>query len=603
VHSSDLYSRKNLEFLLFEVLNLDELKKDSYFEHHDKETINFVLDAAAEIAKQVLWPSYMDADRNAPELEEGRVAVHPSVHQFIKSFSDAGFISADFSEAWGGIHLPKTVFAALDHILGSANNSLVMYTGLVRGVGHLIDTFGSEQQKKEFLPSLLSGQYLGTMCLTEPEAGSALSAIKTKAVEQADGTFTISGQKIFISAGDHDVTANIIHLVLARIEGAPAGTKGISLFIVPKLRKGKDGSIIPNDVTSIGIYHKMGQQATPAMHLAFGAEGDCVGFLLGQENQGLPQMFQMMNAARMDVGIGSVNIASAAYQKSLKYARERRQGKRPGVEKSGNDQVPIIKHADVRRLLLSQKSFVEGTLSFLLQCAFMLDLEKIAESTSEKNEIIDLLELLTPAAKAYASERGIISVNEGLQVLGGAGYTRDFPLEQMARDVRIMSIYEGTTAIQSLAILGRQIIGKERKSLDSWFKWVRKDLDKVIPSSETYPYRMKLENQLERFSQVTDHILEIEKTKGLEQSLMDATLYQQAFGILNVAWQWIKQGIVAEAKLGESLSSDDSIFYRSKIQTLKFFFHYELPRLDGLWVRLEDPEVLTLFDSELEVII
>lgn len=596
------YSRRNLEFILFEVMQILELSKYSYFTHHDKDTINFVLDSADQIAQQILWPAFREADRNPPELVNGEVKVHQSVHDFIRAFSDAGFISADFTAELGGIQLPKSVFIALDHILGSANNSLVMYTGLVRGVSHLIEEFGSEEQKATFLPYLLSGEWLGTMCLTEPEAGSALSAIKTKAIRQSDGSYRISGQKIFISAGDHDVTTNIIHLVLARIEGAPEGTKGISLFIVPKMIE-EHGKLQSNDVSSIGMYHKMGQQATPAMHLAFGAQDHCRGFLLGDENRGLIQMFQMMNAARLDVGVGSVNIASVAYQTSLEYAHERRQGARPGVLKSGENQVPILEHADVRRLLLSQKAFVEGTLCFLLQCSYFLDLQKVQEQEEEKNRINDLLELLTPTAKAYASERGITSVNDGLQVLGGAGYTTDFPLEQMARDVRIMSIYEGTTAIQSLAILGRQVIGNERKSLKYWKELVLSDLEMISSSHSLSPYKQLLLNQIEKLLVVTDEIIALKESMGLEVALADATLYQEAFGIINIGWMWIKQGIIASRKLDEILPGQDDIFYRSKIHTLKFYFEYEMPKLEGLWSRLQNPDGLTLFDERYEVII
>jgi butyryl-CoA dehydrogenase len=311
----------------------------------------------------------------------------------------------------------------------------------------------------------------------------------------------------------------------------------------------------------------------------------------------------MMNAARLDVGIGGVNIASAAYHKSLDYAHQRRQGNRPGVSKSGDNQVPIIQHADVRRLLLSQKSFIEGTLCFLLYCGFLLDLEKITEDDEVKHRINDLLELLTPAAKAFGSERGINSVNEGLQVLGGAGYTKDFPLEQMARDVRIMSIYEGTTAIQSLAILGRQVIGNERRSLDYWLELVRNDLEKVVGSSAIFEYKMRLENQLQKLSQITDHSLTVKESSGIEQALADANLYQEAFGILNVAWMWIKQGLVAEEKLSNPNLPVTDIFYHSKMHTFKFFYHYELPRLESLWSRLEDSILLTLFDKDQELII
>jgi butyryl-CoA dehydrogenase len=597
------HSRRNLDFILFEVLNVSDLSQYDYFEAHDRESFSFVLDSATEIARSILEPAFQEADRHPPVIENGKVKVHPGIHDFIRAFSETGLIAATFSFPYGGIQLPKTVFAAVDHILGSANNSLIMYTDLAKGVCQMIDTFGTADQKEQYIPRILGGEWMGTMCLTEPQAGSSLSDINTTAIRQPDGSFKILGHKIFISAGDHDASSNIIHLVLARIQGAPPGTKGISLFIVPKMID-INGALSSNDVTSVAMYHKMGQKATPAMHLEFGTNQACTGYLLGEENRGLPQMFQMMNAARLDVGLGGINIASAAYHKSLQYAHERPQGRRIGHKNVLEDPVEIIQHADVRRMLFLQKAIVEGCLTFLFYCYQLLDLEKTSGSESEKESYISLLELLTPTAKSYGSEMGIISVNNGLQVLGGYGYTEDFPLEQMARDVRIMSIYEGTTGIQALALLARQVMGNEGRSLQIWRDKVNEDLVQVATSPELSDYGKKLEGYLETFFEITEKLLVRARQAGIELATIDANLYQEAFGILNISWQWLRQALVAEQKLStESSGSEDRIFYKSKLETMKFFFHYEVPKLAGIFMRLQEQDELTLFNEKEELII
>lgn len=596
------FSRRNLDFTLFEVLNIADMNKHDYFSAHDADTFGFTLDAATDIAEKVMKPAFIDSDRHQPELTEGVVKVHQGVHDFVKIFSESGFLAAPFSNEWSGMQLPKTVAAAAEFIMGSAHNSFVMYTDLTKGSANLIYTFGNEAQKQEYLPKMLSGEWLGTMCLTETQAGSSLSDVATTATPQSDGSFKIKGQKIFISAGDQDITDNIIHLVLARIDGAPKGTKGISLFIVPKNRVVAGGDLESNDVTSIGVYHKMGQKATPAMHLEFGAKGDCTGYLLGEANRGLPQMFLMMNGARLGVGMGGVHIASAAYYASLQYAQERPQGRRLNEKSALGEPTTIVHHSDVRRMLLSQKAFVEGTLCLILKCYQYLDLEKAFKDTPDKKRYTDLLELLTPVAKSYGAEGGILSVNNGLQVLGGYGYTEDFELEQMARDVRIMSLYEGTTGIQAQALLGRQIPMNNGQSIQYWLEEVQIDIKNAEKYSFLKPYTTSLTNEIQHWQEVTKHLLS--KAGDAEIFLSDATLYLEMFGILNVAWQWLSMATVAQNALeNKSPEGDERVFYESKIHTMQFFYHYEIPKLKGLSTRLLDPSVLTVFDDEKEILI
>lgn len=597
------YSRRNLDFMLKEVLNVGELTKYPYFQDYTPDMFDMVLDANEEIAEKILRPAYVSSDRNQPELVNGQVKVHPAVRDYVKAMGDAGMIGSMFKYEHGGQQLPTLVGAAAEMIRGSANNGFVMFTGLTAGSAHLILSFGTEELKEKFASKMVDGTWTGTMCLTEPQAGSSLSDVVTTATPQADGTYKIKGQKVFISAGDHDIADNIVHLVLARIDGAPLGTKGISLLVVPKFRDNGSGSYIEdNDVISTGIYHKMGQKATPAMHLTFGDKDNSVGYLVGEPNQGLKYMFQMMNEARLGVGMGGTYIASAAYYASLEYAKERPQGRRLNNKNLEEGQTFIINHPDVKRMLLFQKAIVEGSLGLLMECYFWEDMINALGRDSEEAKPYHLmLDMMTTVAKTYPSEMGIKSVNEGLQVFGGYGYTEDFPLEQMARDVRIMSIYEGTTGIHSLNLLGRGITSNSGKGPQLLFAEVLKTIEESKTHEDLKPYAEKLEKELGRLQKVTMHLLGIAAKGDNEVFLADANLYMDFFGIVTVAWCWLKQGIVAKnALVTNSFEGDELAFYESKIHTMKFFFHYELIKTLSLAARLLDTEVLTI-NKEIEL--
>ncbi|HAK80040.1 MAG TPA: acyl-CoA dehydrogenase, partial [Runella sp.] len=450
------YSRRNLNFLLHEVFDAASLNKYPYFNAHDRETIDMTIDAVTQIGDNLMYPYLRDLDRNPPELHNGKMTVHPKVGDYLKAMGEAGLIGTSFSFEDGGQQLPETVSSCLGFIVMAANNGM-MYTGLTSGAAGLINSFGTDELKQTYVANMLSGKWQGTMALTEPQAGSSLSDITSTAAPQTDGSYLLKGQKVFISAGDHDQCENIIHLMLARIEGAPKGTKGISLFVVPKYRL--DGA--DNDVTSTGVYHKLGQRGVPAMHLTMGDRDDCRGWLVGEPHKGLSYMFQMMNEARIGVGMTGAAIASAAYCASVQYAKERPQSRRLN-EKGVLDspQIPIIQHPDVKRMLLLQKAVVEGSLSLLLETARCVDIAHASEDPEEKEKYHLILELLTPIAKTYPTEMGLVAVSNGLQVLGGYGFTEDFPLEQYYRDIRITPIYEGTTGIQSQDLLGRKMTMK-----------------------------------------------------------------------------------------------------------------------------------------------
>ncbi|UFH56896.1 acyl-CoA dehydrogenase [Spirosoma sp. KNUC1025] len=597
--ASTYFSKRNLQFLLHEVFKAEELTKYDYFSAHDRETFNLALDSATYIADTLMHPYLKEIDKNQPELKNGQVTVHPKIKEYLKAMGEAGLIGAGFSFENGGQQLPEMISSCIGFIVMAANNGM-MYTGLTSGAAHLITSFGAPDLIDTFVPKLLEGTWQGTMALTEPQAGSSLSDVTTTATPLSNdastrGAYKIKGQKVFISAGDHDAAENIIHLMLARIDGAPKGTKGISLFVVPKYRMDEHGSYVDNDVVSTGVYHKMGQKGVPAMHLTMGSNDNTVGYLVGEPHQGLPYMFQMMNEARIGVGMTATAIATAAYYAALQYAKERPQSRRLN-EKNHLDapQTPIINHPDVRRMLLFQKSVTEGSLSLLLEAARLYDISEVAEGEEKENAFL-LLDLLMPVAKSYPSEMGVQSVSQSVQTFGGYGYTEDFPVEQLYRDIRITPIYEGTTGIQAQDLLGRKMTMKGGKAPQLLFAEMNKTIAEASTFDDLTPYANKLTAELNRTQEVVKRLMPHAQKGDIERYLSDATLFLELFGTVVIAWQWLKQAVVAkQALLTQNPQGDELAFYEGKIHTMKFYFHYEVPKTLGLAQRLMDTEVLTI---------
>ncbi|QJW90952.1 acyl-CoA dehydrogenase [Spirosoma taeanense] len=591
-------SKRNLHFLVHEVFKAEELAQYDYFSAHDRETFNLVLDSAIYIADTVMHPYLKEVDRNQPELKNGQVTVHPKVKEFLRAMGEAGLIGAGFSFEQGGQQLPQMISSLVGFILMAANNGM-MYTGLTSGAAHLITSFGSPELSEFYVPPMMAGVWQGTMALTEPQAGSSLSDVTTSATPQPDGSYKIKGQKVFISAGDHDAVENIVHLMLARIDGAPKGTKGISLFVVPKYRPDGNGGFVDNDVTSTGVYHKMGQKGVPAMHLTMGSNDNTVGYLVGEPHQGLRYMFQMMNEARIGVGMTAAAIATAAYYAALQYAKERPQSRRLN-EKNLLDapQTPIINHPDVRRMLLFQKAVTEGSLSLLLEAARLYDISRVAEGEEKENAFL-ILDLLMPVAKSFPSEMGVQSVSQSLQTFGGYGFTEDFPVEQLYRDIRITPIYEGTTGIQAQDLLGRKMTMQGGKAPKLLFAEIGKTIAEASRFDDLKPYADQLTAELKRTQDVIASLMPHALKGDTERYLADATLFLELFGIVVVAWQWLKQADVArQALLTQNPQGDDLAFYEGKIHTMKFFFHYEVPKTLGLAQRLTDTEVLTIVSEK-----
>jgi len=585
-------SMRNLKFLLYEVFQVEELCRFPFFEEHNREIFDLTLETALKMGQDILRPSLREMDINAPVFEDGTTKVHPAVRAFMKESGEGGWIASLFTFDQGGQQIPQLISTAGQFIFAAANYSGSVYPHLTTGAANLILTFGADYLKEQYVPKMLTGEWQGTMALTEPQAGSSLSDLQTLAVPTDEGYYKIKGQKIFISAGDHDGVDNVVHLMLAKIKGAPPGVKGISLFVVPKKRL-EGQNLVGNDLLLAGVYHKLGYRGAPITQLSMGENDDCRGYLVGEPHKGLSYMFQMMNEARINVGLGAAGIASAAYYASLEYSRERLQGRKISAKDPTTPQVPIIEHADIKRMLLFQRAVVEGSISILMQCSRYVDQIKVTEGEErEKHDL--LLELLTPVAKTYPSEMGLLSVSQGLQCLGGYGYCDEFLLELFYRDARIHPIHEGTTGIQGMDLLGRKVIMKGGKAFSLFIGEVEKTIQSAEAHSSLTVYAQRLKDALESLKAITGTLAGLALEGKTEIFLADATLYLEMFGIIAIAWQWLLQAVAAQKALDTDLSDLERQFYLGKFHTFRFFFHYELPKIQGLLTRLKESDGLTV---------
>jgi butyryl-CoA dehydrogenase len=593
------FNMETLKFLMFNVHKLEELLLNERYNAFDKESILLFLQSVADFSDQDLYPIFKEMDEKPAKFSEGKIHVHPKIKDILIKQGNLGIIGASFDESMGGLQLPATVMHAAYFIMEAANNHIPGYAGLTAGAAHLISSFADKKYHDQYVPNMLSGEWSGTMCLSEPQAGSGLSDIKCSAKPLDDGTFLIKGHKIFISGGDHEYAGNIIHLLLARIEGAPAGTKGISLFIVPKYKISPDQTLVNNDVITAGDFQKMGQRGYCTAHLVFGDNDQCTGFLVGEENKGLLYMFQMMNDARIAVGRGGAAIASAAYYASLQYAQERQQGRRllsGGRKDEAAGPTLIINHPDVRRMLFLQKAIYEGSLSLILQSSVYHDKE-ISEKENNNHWNL-LLEFLTPITKTYPSEKGKLAVDNGLQILGGYGFCADFILQQYYRDIRIMSIYEGTTGIQSLDLLGRKVLMENGLVLKTMLAEIQHTISEGKMDERLMATAKELEDQLPLVEATLAHLIPIAMKGETEKFVSDATLFMEAIGTIVVAWQWLKIGITASNALNSSDAAFSASMLKNKLHTMRFFYKYELARNKSIFKIIQSDEVLTLAEDE-----
>lgn len=578
--TNPLLDDREVEFQLHEVLDVTRLCRLPYFAEHDRETFDLVVASARRLARDVLYPAYRPMDQEPPRLEDGRVRVHPRMKELLPRLVDLGLQAAPRPAEVGGQQLPLTVTALASAYLMAANLSAYGYIGLTAGAAHLIEAFGDEALKRDYMDRMYAGEWLGTMALTEPQAGSSLADVETTAVPTEAGYYRIRGSKIFISGGDHDLTDNVVHMTLARIEGAPAGIKGVSLFLVPK-RRLEDGALVDNDIAVAGVIHKIGWRGLPSLALNYGEEGDCRGWLVGEPHRGIGYMFQMMNEARLMVGMNGVATASVAYREAVAYARERPQGRPLGAKDPARPQVPIIEHADVRRMLLRQKAIVEGGLALIVRASYFADLAAHATDAAERDRAGLLLDLLTPVAKSFPAERGFEANSLALQVHGGYGYSSEYLPEAWLRDQKLNSIHEGTTGIQAADLLGRRALAREGAALPILGQELRRTMDRALAAGCDQSWCDVLGESARRIGELTLTLARRGAEDGPEAMMRHSVHYLDLVSTVLVAWQWLEMAAAArEALAGEP--GDRAGFYQAKLCAAQYWFATEVSRVPQL---------------------
>ncbi|MCP4116184.1 MAG: acyl-CoA dehydrogenase [Desulfobacteraceae bacterium] len=582
--------RRDVDFVLHEMLDAASLaKKSEDFAEFNKKTIDLIVSEARNLAVKEILPTQKEGDDEGCTLENGKVTTPKSFKRLYDLFNEGEWLAMNEDPEWGGQGMPRTISSAAAEYFNGANYPFMMYPGLTHGAGKLVEEFGTDEQKKVFLKKMYTGEWAGTMLLTEPGAGSDVGALTTTAKKNDDGTYSITGEKIFISGGEHDLTDNIIHPVLARIEGAPEGTKGISLFLVPKFLVNDDGSLGEfNDVVCTGIEHKMGIHGNSTCSLALGSNGKCIGTLLGEENKGMKAMFVMMNEARLLVGFQGFACATASYMYAVNYAKQRVQGKNL-LEMMDPDakSVPIIQHPDVRRQLLKMKALVEGMRSILYYVNYCADMAVVGETEEERAKYQGLVEILTPIAKGYVTDRAFEVCSQGMQIYGGYGFIEEYPMAQLLRDCRITLIYEGTNGIQAMDLLGRKLGMNKGKPVMDLFGEMQKTVAaaKEIPAIQDYA--AKVEETLNKLGEVALTMGQTAMSAKVLSAFANAHPFQDATGDVVVAWMLLWRASIAAQKL-EKAKAKDKPFYEGQIKSLQFFAETMLPMTLGNLAAIKD---------------
>jgi alkylation response protein AidB-like acyl-CoA dehydrogenase len=567
---NSLVSNRDQQFVLFELLDYEKLAATELFADFSPEIVLMMQKEAEKFAVNEVFPTYHEGDKEGCKFANGKVTIPACFHDVYRKHVESGWLGAHRPVELGGQGMPMLLMTAYSEYFCAANFAFTMYPGLTNGAAALIQHFGTEEQQRRYMDNMYAGKWTGTMCLTEPGAGSDVGAIKTTAQRLPDGRFLITGTKIFISCGDHDLTENIVHPVLARIEGDPPGTRGISLFLVPKYRVNDDGSLGEfNDVVTGNIEHKMGIKASATCTLNFGESGNCIGELLGKEQEGLKIMFFMMNHARLEVGMQGLAHASAAYEHALQYAKERIQGA-PIWEITNEDAkaVPIIQHPDIRRKLLSMKSMVEGLRALNLFTAYCMDRATVAENKEEKEKWNGFVELLTPVCKAYSSDRGFEVCSQAIDIYGGYGYCSEYPVEQFLRDCRIAPIYEGTNGIQALDLVGRKLGQRKGMNAINLFG----DIGAAVAAAKSIPSLAGTAALLEEANNavidLTLHFKELGKGASFLLPILNATGYLKLFGDVIIGYFLLKSANIAQEKLTVIYREADALGSKAKMRAL-----------------------------------
>ena len=577
--AQQIADRRDVDFVLHEQLQVEELSQHEIYAEFNKKTVDLIVSEARNLAIKEILPTQQEGDRLGTRFEDGRVTVPESFHRAWELFKEGEWLAMIEDPNWGGQGMPRTVALAASDFMNGANFAFMMYPGLTHGAGKLVETFGTPKQKELFLKKMYTGEWTGTMLLTEPEAGSDVGALTTSAVKNEDGTYSITGNKIFISSGEHDLAENIIHPVLARIEGAPEGTQGISLFLVPKIWVNDDGSLgEPNDVVCTGVEEKMGIHGNATCSMSLGSKGRCRGTLLGEENKGMRSMFLMMNEARLLVGIQGFACASAAYMHAVNYARQRVQGRHllNMMDKSAPS-VPIIQHPDVRRMLLTMKAYVEGMRSLIYYVGMCDDRMHISDSDEEKAKYQGIIDLLIPVAKGYVSDRAFDVCNLGVQIFGGYGYIKEYPMEQLLRDCRITPIYEGTNGIQAMDLLGRKLGMNQGKPIMD----LMGEIQATIAAAKTHPrveeFAGKVEAALNKLGEVALHLGKTAMSPQVMAAFAHAYPFMDVCGDVVLSWLLLWRATIAAQNLENGAKKKDATFFEGQLKSVEFFTTSVLP--------------------------
>ncbi len=580
--SVPLLNDRDLEFLLYEMLDTESLLSRPRYSDHSREVFDASLTTARTVAEKYFANHLVEGDQNEPTLDGTTVQMIPETKVAWQEFAKAGFLAAHQDYDEGGMQMPEVVFRAIMAYINAANIGTAAYPFVATGAANLLRAFGSAQQKAKFLPLIMDGRSNGTMALTEPGQGSALGDITTMAEPAADGSYRVFGQKMFISCADHNIADNVIHMVLAKIKGAPPGVKGISLFIVPKFLVNDDGSPGErNDVVVAGLNHKMGYRNTTNAALNFGEQAGAVGYLVGEANRGLNYMFQMMNEARIGVALGAAAIAYQGFNYSLDYARQRPQGRLPSCKDPLSPQVMLVDHADVRRMLLAQKVYAEGGLAMCLYASSLFEDQNTSPDVVQKERARLLLDLIIPAVKSWPSKYGCVSNDLAIQILGGAGYIREYPVEQLYRDQRLNPIHEGAEGIHGLDLLGRKVSMQEGAGFAILLEEVNKDLIGATDAGVSAELIHAVKIALDLLSQTTD-VLVAQVKQDVDRGMANATMYLDMFGRVIAAWIWLKQAIKAVPRIGQDIGDAETGFYRGKLQAARYYMEWELPAVRQL---------------------
>ena len=588
--ANPLLSDRNVAFLMHEVLDTKAILALPAFADHTLETCEMYVQTARKLAREVLYPAYKPMDEAPPRLVDGQLRVHPAMRDIYPRLVELGVITATRPASVGGSSLPTCIATLANAYLMAANLSAYGYAGLTTGAARLLESFGSEDLRARFMKPMYAGEWTGTMALTEPQAGSSLTDVKTIA-KPVSGTdhYLVRGSKIFISAGDHDLTENIVHLTLARIEGAPAGIKGVSLFAIPKKRREPGGGgagsaekLVSNDVQVAGVIHKIGWRGIASLAINFGEQDDCHGWLVGEPHRGISCMFQMMNEARIMVGLNGVATAAVAYQESLEYAKTRPQGRPLGAKNPEAPQVPIIEHADVRRMLLRQKAIVEGGLCLVVETARLQDLSEHATTSEERERARLLLDLLTPIAKTFPAEKGFESNALAVQIHGGYGYTSEYMPESWLRDQKLNTLHEGTSGIQSLDLLGRKVVAGGGTALRALVDAIQTTVGRAKSAGVPDAWLTRLSGSVTAVGEVTMQLGELGAKGDAEAMMRHSFDYMEMLSLVVIGWQWIEQAAAAKEGLARDPSPQDRDFYEGKLAATQYWINTELPRVGTL---------------------